>query len=72
MTIIDRKHLFINTYDKNIPKQNQSDIILRNSDFAQSMYELFNYYWNDSLTISEFGKTIIPEHVNRITKKKVS
>jgi predicted transcriptional regulator len=56
MTIVDRENVFINTNDKWIPQQNQADIILRRSEFAKNMHDLFNYYWNDSYTINEFEK----------------
>ncbi len=54
MTIVDRENVFINSNDKWIPQHNQADIILRRSEFAKKMYDLFNYYWNDSLTVTEF------------------
>ena len=57
MTIVDRENVFINSNDKSIPQHNQADIILRRSEFAKKMYDLFNYYWEDSLTIREFEKT---------------
>lgn len=56
MTIVDHDNVFINTDDKWIPRQNQADIILRKSGLAGNLYDLFNYYWNDSFTISEFEK----------------
>jgi len=61
MTIVDRENVFINSNDRWIPQHNQADIILRRSEFAKKMYDLFNYYWNDSLTISEFEKYDEPE-----------
>jgi HTH-type transcriptional regulator, sugar sensing transcriptional regulator len=56
MTIVDRENVFINSTDKGVPKQFQADLIMRRSDFAKNMYDLFNYYWNDSMTIDEFKK----------------
>jgi sugar-specific transcriptional regulator TrmB len=56
MTVVDHENVFINTDDKWIPRQNQADIILRRSGLAGNLYDLFNYYWNDSFTINEFEK----------------
>lgn len=56
MTIVDRENVFINSTDKGLPKQYQADLIMRRTDFARNMYDLFNYYWNDSMTIDEFKK----------------
>ena len=61
MTIVDKENVFINTNDKWIPKQNQADIILRRSELGKNMYDLFNYYWEDSLTINEFEKMEEPK-----------
>ncbi|HRE42077.1 MAG TPA: helix-turn-helix domain-containing protein [Ignavibacteria bacterium] len=54
MTIFDREIVFINIEDKNIPRHNKSDIIIRNSDFASRMIDLFNYYWENSFTVKEY------------------
>ncbi len=54
MTVIDGDNIFINTEDKWIPRQSQADIIMRRSNFAKYMQDLFDYYWNDSLTIEEY------------------
>ncbi len=56
MTIVDRENVFISSTDKDIPKQFQADLIMRRTEFAKNMYDLFNYHWNDSLTIEEFMK----------------
>lgn len=56
MTVVDRENVFINSTDKGMPKQYLADLIMRRSEFAKNMYDLFNYYWNDSLTIEEFMK----------------
>jgi sugar-specific transcriptional regulator TrmB len=58
MTVIDGDKVFINTEDKWIPRQSQADIILRRSKFAKYMNDLFDYYWNDSLTIEEYENKI--------------
>jgi len=56
MTIVDDDKVFINTEDKWIPRQSQADLIMRRSNFAKYMQDLFDYYWNDALTIDEFKK----------------
>jgi len=58
MTIIDRENVFINIDDKHIPKQSQADVIFRQSKFSQYMQDLFEYYWNDSITIEQYKKEI--------------
>jgi len=54
MTIIDNENVFINTEDKWIQRQSQADIIMRHSNFAKYMHDLFDYYWNNSFTIEEY------------------
>jgi len=58
MTIIDSENVFINTEDKWIPRQSQADLIMRRSNFAKYMQDLFDYYWNDSMTIEEYETKI--------------
>jgi len=53
-TIFDKKIVYMNIMDKSIPRHNNSDIIIKNSDTAKNMIDLFNYYWNTSYTLSEF------------------
>ncbi len=57
MTIIDKKNIFITSDDKNIPRQSQADLIFRNSNLAKNMLDLFNYYWEKSLTLKQFEKS---------------
>jgi sugar-specific transcriptional regulator TrmB len=61
MTIVDRGKVFINLDDKSVPRFNQADLIVRFQDFAGYMIDLFNFYWNESLTINEFKKQISKE-----------
>lgn len=58
MTIIDRENVFINIDDRHIPKQSQADVIFRQSKFSQYMQDLFEYYWNDSITIEQYKNEI--------------
>lgn len=59
MTIIDNETIYINTDDKWIPNQSQADIIMKRSNFAKYMLDLFNYYWDEAYTIKEYKKKIL-------------
>jgi hypothetical protein len=61
MTVVDDDKVFINTEDKWIPRQSQADIILRRSNFAKYMKDLFEFYWNESLTIEGYQNNFIRE-----------
>jgi len=55
ITVFDMSYVFINlSSDKNVPKHKQADIIVRNSDFAGHIRDLFDYYWGKSFTLSKF------------------
>ena len=69
MTIFDKKIVFFNIQDKSIPRHNNSDIIIRNEDFALRMIDLFNFYWDRSSDLDSF-KTV--HEVKNSTKKKLS
>lgn len=57
ITIFDKEFVFLNlSADKNVPKHKQADLIIQNTDHAGHMRDLFDHYWNESLTISEFRK----------------
>ncbi|MBN8571822.1 MAG: TrmB family transcriptional regulator [Ignavibacteria bacterium] len=58
MTIFDRETVFMNINDKTIPKHNEADIIVKNKDYALNMVQVFESYWNTSLTIKDFKKEI--------------
>jgi sugar-specific transcriptional regulator TrmB len=58
ITVFDRNIVFINLVDKNIPKNKQADIIVQNKDFAENMSDLFEYYWQNSLSINDFKNKI--------------
>jgi predicted transcriptional regulator len=58
ITVFDRNIVFINLMDKNIPKNKQADIIVQNKDFAENMSDLFEYYWQNSLSINDFKNKI--------------
>jgi sugar-specific transcriptional regulator TrmB len=56
-TIIDREIVYMNIMDKNIPRHNNSDIIIKNKESAKNFIDLFYHYWENSFTISEFKKS---------------
>ncbi|MCB0721557.1 MAG: TrmB family transcriptional regulator [Ignavibacteriae bacterium] len=56
MTIFDREIVFINIEDKNVPRHNRSDIIIKNEEFAHRMIDLFDSYWEKAFTTSELKK----------------
>lgn len=53
MTVFDGRTVFMNIADKDIPRHNNADIIIRNRGFAERMKDLFNFYWNHSVTLKE-------------------
>lgn len=56
VTVFDRKTIFINMSDKEVPKNKQADLIIHNPDFAEHMIDLFNFYWENGLTVEEYKK----------------
>lgn len=58
MTITDNENVFINNEDVHIPRHSHADIIFRNSKFSKYMKDLFEFYWNESITIKEYKKII--------------
>jgi len=58
IAIFDKETVFINlSTDKNVPKHKQADLIIKNTDFAVHIRDLFETYWEKSLSIEEFKKT---------------
>ncbi len=55
-TIIDREIVYMNIMDKEIPRHNNSDIIIRNKESAKNFVDLFNFYWENSYTVSDYKK----------------
>jgi sugar-specific transcriptional regulator TrmB len=53
--IIDGKTAYINV-TSNIPesKNRQSDLIIKNSDFVKNIRDMFEYYWQNSITVKKF------------------
>lgn len=54
--VFDQKHVFLNIIDETVEKHNMSDLIIDNEQYATAMKDLFDYYWNRSMTISQFEK----------------
>jgi sugar-specific transcriptional regulator TrmB len=55
-TIIDREIVYMNILDKEIPRHNNSDIVIKNKESAKNFIDLFNYYWENSYTITDYKK----------------
>jgi sugar-specific transcriptional regulator TrmB len=54
MAIFDQHVVFLSLSDITIPKNNRTDVIIRNKNFAVYMIELFEKYWENSSTLDEF------------------
>lgn len=55
ITIFDSETVFINlSSDKTVPKHKQADLIIKNTDYALHIRDLFNHYWEKSLSLIEF------------------
>jgi len=57
MVIFDEEIVFNNISDKDIPRHQQADIIIKNENNAKRMIDLFNYYWENGVTIEEYKKS---------------
>lgn len=56
ITIIDREIVYMNIMDKEIPRHNNSDIIIKNKESAKNFIDLFNFYWDSSYTVTDYKK----------------
>ena len=53
--IFDGKTAYINVTGNNKNAKNkQSDLIIKNSDFVDNLKDMFEFYWQNSLTIDEY------------------
>lgn len=68
MTIFDRKIVFTNIQDKNVPRHNNADIIINNEAYANRMIDLFDFYWGNSITIEEM-KLSEAKNLKTLSKK---
>lgn len=57
-TIFDGTTVFLNLVDETVTLYNRSDIIISNERYANSMIDLFTYYWENSMTIQEFNQSL--------------
>ncbi len=55
-TIIDKEIVYMNIIDKKIPRHNNSDIVIKNKESAKNFIDLFNHYWENSYTITDYKK----------------
>lgn len=58
ISVFDGENIFLNLSGSSVPKNKQADIIIKNPDFASHIIDLFNYYWDNGLTVEEYKKTI--------------
>ncbi len=57
ISVFDSENVFINlSVDKNVPKHKQADLIIKNSDYAGHMKDLFNTYWDRAYSIEDYKK----------------
>jgi len=54
LAIFDGEIVFISLSDSTIPKNNRTDVIIRNKNFVTYMIELFELYWSKGNTVEEF------------------
>lgn len=59
MIIIDRKIVFISLADPKIPKNNRSDVIIKDEYYASSMAQYFEYFWSQSKTIIDYKSELL-------------
>ncbi|MEO8448000.1 MAG: hypothetical protein ABI528_10915, partial [bacterium] len=71
MTIFDRKIVFTNIQDKNVPRHNNADIIIKNEYYANRMIDLFGYYWDKSKTLEEMKKSVVKSPKKNFNKEKI-
>ncbi|SRR5690606_5425441 len=55
--VFDERYVFLNIVDESVDQFNKSDLIIDNEKYATAMKDLFDYYWDNSMTISEFEKS---------------
>ncbi|MBK8553073.1 MAG: hypothetical protein IPL53_19225 [Ignavibacteria bacterium] len=74
MTIFDRKIVFTNIQDKNVPRHNNADIIINNEAYANRMIDLFDFYWSNSITIGEMklSETKSPKALSKKISPKLN
>jgi HTH-type transcriptional regulator, sugar sensing transcriptional regulator len=58
LAVFDERIVFLGLYDEAVPRQERSDIIIKNKRFALFITELFNLYWDKSDSIDTFKNLI--------------
>lgn len=58
ITVFDRETVFMNINDGTVPKHNEADIIIRSSNFADSMILVFESFWKKSQEPDKFRQKI--------------
>ncbi len=59
MTIFDDETVFNNITEADIPRNKTADVIIKNRSNAKYMTDLFEFYWNNGLTLEQYrGKKI--------------
>jgi sugar-specific transcriptional regulator TrmB len=53
IAIFDRKIVFVNLVDPEIPVYNRSDVIIKNENYANAMAEYFNICWDKAETVDQ-------------------
>lgn len=56
MAIFDKQIVFVSLIDETISKNNRTDMIIRNKDYAEYACEIFDMYWDKSMNIDEYKK----------------
>ncbi len=54
MTIFDRKIVFFSLVDYTTPKNNRTDLIVRNPEYADFLCEMFDVYWKRAETLDSY------------------
>jgi sugar-specific transcriptional regulator TrmB len=54
MTIFDDEIVFSNITDKKIPSHKTADLIVKNKSNAKYMTDLFEFYWDNGISIKDF------------------
>jgi sugar-specific transcriptional regulator TrmB len=58
VVVFDRACVFFALNVESVNKHNRTDVIVKNDEFSEAMVHLFNSYWSDAMTVSEFKKTL--------------
>jgi sugar-specific transcriptional regulator TrmB len=58
MTIFDRELVFLNITDKTLPKHNEADVIIKNKEFAENMFIVFESLWEKAQELEDFKKSL--------------